>query len=50
MPTKLGWYKKNLKTYAYKGKTVTAVNKPEAAIKLGVTTYSEIDKIRKVKK
>ena len=46
---KNGWYSKKQKAYSYKGKTVKAINKPHAAELLGVTSYPEIAKIKKVK-
>ena len=43
------WSARNQHKYSYKGKTVLAINKPEAAFKFGLTYYKDIIQVKKVK-
>ena len=42
------WNRRKLHRYVYGDREVRAVNKPEAARKLKVTKYRDIEKIKKV--
>ena len=44
----MAWERRNMSTYKYKNKKIQAINKPEAAFKLGLTYYKDIALLRKI--
>ena len=44
-----GWNSRKQRKYSYKGKTVLAINKPEAAFKFNLYNYKDIAQVKKVK-